>query len=42
MSSARLPEPFTFFADRSLGRRVVVEALRAAGETVVAHDDMLA
>ncbi len=36
----RLPEPFTFFVDRSLGARVVVEGLRAAGETVQAHDDL--
>jgi predicted nuclease of predicted toxin-antitoxin system len=32
-------EPFVYFVDRSLGRRVVVEALQAAGETAHAHDD---
>jgi hypothetical protein len=37
--SQRLPEPWVFFVDRSLGGRVVVDALRAAGETVEAHDD---
>lgn len=35
----KLPEPFTFFVDRSLGRGMVVEALRAAGELVEPHDD---
>ncbi len=30
-----------FFVDRSLGGRLVVEALRAAGATVIAHDDVL-
>ena len=29
----------TFFVDRSLGRHTVVNALRAAGFEVVAHDD---
>jgi hypothetical protein len=38
----KLLEPFTFFVDRSLGRTVVVEALRAAGENVIAHDDQFA
>ncbi|EYF08039.1 hypothetical protein [Chondromyces apiculatus] len=36
----KLPEPFTYFVDRSLGREVVVQALRAAGEQVHAHDDL--
>jgi hypothetical protein len=36
----KLREPFEYFVDRSLGKRVVVEALRAAGETVHAHDDL--
>ena len=35
----KLPEPFTYFVDRSLGRSVVVGRLRAAGETAEAHDD---
>jgi hypothetical protein len=35
----KLREPFVYFVDRSLGRKVVVEALRAAGETAQAHDD---
>lgn len=35
----KLREPFTYFVDRSLGRGVVVEALRAAGQEVHAHDD---
>jgi predicted nuclease of predicted toxin-antitoxin system len=38
----KLPEPFTFFVDRSLGRKGVVLALRAAGEQVHAHDDHFA
>jgi predicted nuclease of predicted toxin-antitoxin system len=38
----KLPEPYTYFVDRSLGRGIVVEVLRAAGETVVAHDDRFA
>ncbi len=35
----KLPEPYTYFVDRSLGRGIVVEALRAAKQTVYAHDD---
>lgn len=35
----KLPEPYELFVDRSLGREIVVSALRAAGETVHAHDD---
>jgi hypothetical protein len=35
----KLREPFAYFVDRSLGRRVVAEALQAAGETAHAHDD---
>ena len=30
---------FTLFVDRDLGRRIVPEALRAAGATVEVHDD---
>lgn len=38
----RLPEPYVFFVDRSLGGRVVAGALRAAGVDVRAHDDVFA
>ena len=38
----KLPEPFTYFVDRSLGRACVVDALRDAGEKVLAHDDRFA
>ncbi len=38
----KLPEPFVYFVDRSIGRTVVVKALRAAGETAHAHDDHFA
>lgn len=37
---ARPREPYTFFADRSLGGKKVVAALRAVGETVVALDSL--
>jgi predicted nuclease of predicted toxin-antitoxin system len=37
-SSSQL-ERIVFFIDRSLGRRVVSQALRACGETVIVHDD---
>jgi hypothetical protein len=40
--SQRLPEPWVFFVDRSLGGKVVAEALRAAGEAVEVHDDQFA
>lgn len=33
------PEPLIFFIDRSLGRKVVPGALRAAGEEVRIHDE---
>ena len=36
--SRLLPEPRVFFLDRSLGSRLVAEALRAEGETVEVHD----
>lgn len=36
--SRRLPEPWVFFLDRSLGGRIVSETLRAQGEAVEAHD----
>jgi predicted nuclease of predicted toxin-antitoxin system len=38
----RLREPFVFFVDRSLGGRVVAQALREAGEEVRVHDDHFA
>jgi predicted nuclease of predicted toxin-antitoxin system len=34
-----LPEPLVFFVDRSLGRRVIPNALRDAGARVEVHDD---
>lgn len=34
-----LPEPLVFFIDRSLGRRVIPNALRDAGARVELHDD---
>jgi predicted nuclease of predicted toxin-antitoxin system len=33
------PREPVFFVDRSLGGKLVAEALRAAGATVIAHDD---
>ncbi|KYF88592.1 hypothetical protein BE20_22600 [Sorangium cellulosum] len=38
----KLPEPFVYFVDRSLGRGIVVATLRAAGHEVHAHDDHFA
>jgi len=38
----KLPEPFAYFVDRSLGRGLVVESLRAAKLEVHAHDDHFA
>lgn len=38
MPRKRKPEP-TFFLDASLGGKLVAQALRAAGATVVLHDD---
>jgi hypothetical protein len=41
-SDASLPSPperLIFFVDRSLGRKVIPAALRAAGEEVRTHDD---
>lgn len=40
--SRRLPEPWVFFVDRSLGGKVVAEALRRLGERVEVHDDHFA
>jgi hypothetical protein len=38
----RLPEPYVFFVDRSLGGHVVADALRRVGQDVRAHDDIFA
>jgi hypothetical protein len=38
-SGSKLPSSHTFFIDRSLGQKIVAQALRAAGATVVVHDD---
>jgi hypothetical protein len=38
----RLPEPYTFFIDRSLGGHVVADGLRGSGEKVRVHDDLFA
>jgi hypothetical protein len=38
----KLPEPFTFFIDRALGKNHVAAALRGAGERVEVHDDHFA
>jgi hypothetical protein len=35
----KLADPFTLFVDRSLGGSFVADALRQAGQRVVAHDD---
>jgi len=38
-SGSKPPSFFTFFLDRSLGRRKVANVLRGAGATVEIHDD---
>ena len=38
-SSPSPPERLVFFTDANLGRRIVPDALRAAGEEVKVHDD---
>jgi hypothetical protein len=38
-SGSKPPEALVFFIDRSLGRKIVAQALREAGETVEIHDD---
>lgn len=35
----RLPEPWVWFVDRSLGAKIVADALRTIGERVEVHDD---
>src|SRR5947208_14647121 len=41
-SRRKPPEPLVFFIDRSLGRKKVPEALRAAGLDVRVHDEQFA
>ena len=41
-SSPSRPKALVFFTDANLGRRVVPDALRAAGEKVRVHDDCFA
>src|SRR6266508_5371203 len=41
-SGSKPPEPLVFFIDRSLGRKIVSQALRQSGETVEIHDDRCA
>jgi PIN like domain len=41
-SSPSQPDRLIFFTDANLGRRIVPEALRAAGEEVKVHDDCFA
>ena len=38
-SSSKPLSAHTFFIDRSLGQKIVAQALRDAGATVVVHDD---
>lgn len=33
------PDPLVFFLDRSLGKHIVADSLRAAGLQVIVHDD---
>ncbi|MCA1708728.1 MAG: hypothetical protein LC808_37795, partial [Actinobacteria bacterium] len=39
-SRRKPPEPLVFFIDRSLGRKKVPEALRAAGVEIRVHDEL--
>lgn len=41
-SGSKPPEPLVFFIDRSLGKKIVAQALRQIGETVEIHDDHFA
>lgn len=41
VSSKAPPEPLVFFIDRSLGKHLIADALRASGATVEVHDDHL-
>ena len=38
-SSSKLPSRYAFFIDRSLGRKIVADALRQAGAEVHVHGD---
>jgi PIN domain-containing protein len=38
-SGSKPPEALVFFIDRSLGKKIVAQALREAGEKVEIHDD---
>ena len=38
-SGSKPPEALIFFIDRSLGKKIVAQALRDSGETVEIHDD---
>jgi hypothetical protein len=42
VNSTSLPEPLVFFVDRSLGRKVIPNALREANERVKTHDELFA
>ena len=41
-SGSKPPEPLVFFIDRSLGRKIVAQALREVGESVEIHDEHFA
>jgi PIN like domain len=41
-SGSKLPEALVFFIDRSLGRKIVAQALREVGEIIQIHDDHFA
>lgn len=34
------PEPLVFFVDRSLGRKIIPDTLRGAGEQIRVHDEL--
>ncbi len=42
MNSRQPPDGLVYFIDRSLGKHLIVDALRAAGARVEVHDDHLA
>lgn len=41
-NSKRQPDSFVLYLDRSLGKHVIADALREAGQSVEVHDDHLA
>ena len=41
-STAKLPNPPSFFLDANLGKYQIAQQLRDAGETVIVHDDHFA